>query len=128
MKLDSGILEFLVFKQLPDQIPSGIFLFGIGVWWLLMHGKQAAALDIDKRGRHYDELAGNLEIQHSEGIEIFKVLTGDPFDRNRINVALFLFDQIKKEIQWSFEHFNFNFVIRRQGEDTLADCLLVRTL
>src|SRR5215213_7759030 len=45
LQLRGGFLEFLIFDQLPDQVPPGIILFRIFLRRLLIGGKRTAALE-----------------------------------------------------------------------------------
>ena len=92
MQLPGGFLELFVFDQLADQIPARVVLFGIFLRWLLIEREQAAAFEINQIRRHYDELAGDVDLQLLESLEILEVLARDPFDRNVVNIDLVALD------------------------------------
>src|SRR6266513_4635397 len=111
VQLRGGFLEFFVFDQLADQVPARIVLLRVFLRRLLIEGKQAAALEINQIGRHHDELAGNIDLQFLESLEVFEVLPRDPFDRNIGNIDLVSLDQVKQEIERPFKNFELNLVV-----------------
>ena len=111
MQLRGGFLELFVFNQLPDQLPARIIFFCFLLRRLLIHWKQAAALDIEKVRRHDDEFAGHIDIQFLEGLQIFEVLPGDALDRDVVDVELIALDQIEQEIERALENLEFDLVI-----------------
>ena len=104
-------LEFLVFDQLPDQVPARIVLIGVLLRRLLVDRQQAAALQVDQIRRHHDKLTCNVDIQFLESLEIFEILPRDALERDFMNVDLIAFDQEQQQIERSLENFQLNFVI-----------------
>ena len=111
MQLRGGFLELFVFDQLPDQFPARIVLFRFLLGRLLIDRKQAAALDVKQVRRHDDELAGDIDVQFLEGLQIFEVLPGDALDRDVVDVELIALDQIKQEIERALENLELDLVI-----------------
>ena len=111
VQLRRRFLEFLVFDQLPNQVPARIVLRRIFVRRLLIDRQEAAALQVNQIRRHDDELARDVDVQLLEGLEIFEVLAGDPFERDFVNVDLVLLDQVKQQIERTFENLELDLVI-----------------
>ena len=111
LQLRGCFLELLVFDQLPNQIPARIILVRIFLRRLLIDRKQAAALQVNQIRRHDDEFARDIDVQFLECLEIFEVLAGDPFERDLVNVDLVPLDQIKQQIERTFENLELDLVI-----------------
>ena len=62
LQLRSGFFEFFVFDQLPDQFPARIVLLGVLLRWLLIHRKQAPALQVNEVRGHHHELASKIDV------------------------------------------------------------------
>ena len=78
---------------------------------MLIDRQQAAAFQVNEICRHNDELASEFDIQLLERLKIFEVLASDAFKRNVIDVDLILFNQVKQEIERSFENLELDLVI-----------------
>src|ERR1700730_10587625 len=111
MQLKGGILELLILDQLSDQIPARILFLCFFIRWLLVDRQEIAALDVNEVRRHDDELSGDLKVQHPKSFEILKILAGDAFDRNIVNIDLVLLDQVEQQVERTFENFQLHFVI-----------------
>ena len=111
LQLRGGFLELLVFDQLPNQIPARIIFLRIFVRRLLIDRQQAAALQVNQVRRHDDELARDVDVQLLEGLQIFEVLARDPLERDLVNVELVALDQIKQQIERTFEDLELDLVI-----------------
>src|SRR5262249_53960333 len=70
-----------------------------------------AAFQVNEVCCHHDKFAGNLDVQLFERLKILKVLAGDAFERDIVNVDLILFDKIKKQIERAFENLELDLVI-----------------
>src|SRR5207249_433599 len=97
--------------QLPDQVPPRVLFLCLFFGRLLMHGQQAAALDINQVRRHQDKFPSDLKVEHPESLEILKILAGDSFDWNVVNVDLIFPDKIEQEVKRSLENLQLHFVI-----------------
>ena len=104
LQLLRRFLELLVFDQLPNQFPARIIFVDIFLRRLLIDRQQAAALQVNQIRRHDDELAGDLDVQFLERLEIFEVLPRDALERDIVDVDLVALDQIKQEIERTFEN------------------------
>src|SRR3989441_6384164 len=60
-------------------------------------------LDVDQRGRHHQELAGDYQVQRLHRADVVEVLLGDHRDRDVVNVDLVLLDQMQQEVQRTLE-------------------------
>jgi hypothetical protein len=78
---------------------------------LLIDRQQAAAFKVNEVCRHHDEFAGKFDVELLEGLKIFEVLASNALDRNVVDVDLVLFDQVKQEVERSFEDLELNLVI-----------------
>src|ERR1700751_6141186 len=86
-----------------------------------MDGQKIAALDINQVRRHHDKFSGDLKVKHPKSIEILKVLAGDSFDRNVVDVDLILPDKIEQEIKRSLEDIELNFVISLHQSESATE-------
>ena len=111
MQLSRCFLEFLVFDQLANQIPARIIFIDIFFWRLLIDREKAAAFQINEICRHDDEFAGDVDVQFLERLEILKVLAGDSFKGDFMDVDLIAFDEIEQQIERAFENLEFDLVI-----------------
>src|ERR1700674_5235682 len=99
MQLKRGILEFLVLNQLSDQIPARILFLCLFVRRLLVDRQEISAFDVDQVRCHDDELSGDLKVQHPKGFQILKILAGDSFNRNIVDINLILLDKIEQQVE-----------------------------
>ena len=88
LQLLRRFLEFLVFDQLPNQIPARIIFVRILFRRLLIDRQQAAAFQVNQVRGHDHEFAGDIDIQFLESLEIFEILPGDSLEGNVVNVDL----------------------------------------
>ena len=106
----SGVLELLIFNELPDQFPAWIFLVIIRIRRLDGAGQESPALQIHQIRRHHDELAREVDVQHFEGVDVGNILLGDALDIHVQHIQLLLPDQVEQEVERTFEDIEFNFV------------------
>ena len=59
---------------------------------------------MDQRRRHVDEVAGDVDIQLFELVQVIEILLGDFGDGNIVDVHLLLANQIEQEIERPFVH------------------------
>src|SRR4030095_14788469 len=90
---------------------TGIVFLSVfsGPW--LIDRQQAAAFKVNEVCRHHDKFAGKFDVELLEGLKIFEVLASNALDRNVVDVDLVLFDQVKQEVERSFEDLELNLVI-----------------
>ena len=48
-----------------------------------------------------------------EGLHVFQVLLGDPFDRNVINIHFVSLDQVKQKIERPFKDLEFDLIVHK---------------
>ena len=106
-----GILEFLVLDELPDQLPARILLIGVIFRRLLRLREQFATLDVHQIGRHDDELAGQLHVEHLEGVDVVEILLRDALNGHIINTDFIFLDEIQQQVEGALENLQLNFVI-----------------
>ena len=57
-----------------------------------------------KIGCHDHELAGEVDVQHLEGLDVFQILLGDALDGDAVNVELIALDESKaRRSRWTLE-------------------------
>ena len=95
---------------MPDQLPARVFLVVLGIRRLDGAGQEGPALQIHQIGRHHDELAREVDVQHFEGINVGDVLLGDALDIHVQHIQFVLPDQVEQEVEGTFEDIEFNFV------------------
>ena len=106
-----SFLEFLIFDQLPNEIPARIVILRFFIRRLQINWKQAATLEVEEIRCHDHEFTGHIDIQFLECLEILEVLGGDALNRDVIDVHLVPLNQVKQQIERSFEDLEFNFVV-----------------
>ncbi len=125
LQLRGRFLEFLVFDQLPNQVPARIVFVGIFFRRLLIDRQQAAAFQVNQVRRHDDELARDIDVQLFERLQIFQVLPGDPLERNLVDVELVALDQVKQQIERTLEDLELDLVVAFHAAPRIlgrADC------
>src|SRR5437899_13053557 len=77
----------------------------VGIFFrrLLIGRKESAAFQINEICRHHDKFPSDVDVQFLESLKIFEVLAGNTFERNVDNIDLIAFDQVKEQIEWTFE-------------------------
>ena len=87
LKVDGGVLEFLISDQLADEFPAGVLgvvlLGGLG---LEVPGQQLAAFDVHEGGGHDEEFAGDVQVQKAHEVDVFDELGGEVGQIGFINV------------------------------------------
>jgi Glycosyl transferase family 2 len=66
---------------------------------------------VHEGGGHYEEFAGDLEIQQPHGIDIGDELASEGRQIDFIDIDLFLFNKVEQQVEGTFEDFEFDFVI-----------------
>src|SRR5205814_656525 len=72
--------------------------------------QQFAALDVHECRGHHEKLAGDFEVELAHDLDVFDELRGERGEVDLVNVHLLLLDQIKQQVEWTFEDFEFDFV------------------
>ena len=111
-ELGGGVLELLVFDELADEVPAGVVV----VLLLLaggevVLGEEGAALDIHEVGGHDDELGGEFDVEHPEGLDVGEVAGGDFFEGDGVDVEFLLFDEVEEEVEGALEDLEVDFVV-----------------
>ena len=102
-QLAGRLLELLVFQEPPDQLGPRVFACLILLVPLGFNRQQHPGLDVDQRGRHHQELAGDRQVQRLHRADVVEVLLGDQRDRDVVDVDLVLLDQMQQEVQRTLE-------------------------
>jgi hypothetical protein len=117
--LGGGVLEFLVLDELADEFPTRVFAFFLAFRDdLLIDGEQLATLDIHERRGHDEELAGDVEIEHTHDIDVFDELRGELGEVDFVDVDLLFLDEIEQQVERSFEHLEFYFVFGHEPPES----------
>ena len=102
MQQAGGGLEFLMVEQPADERVARILFALVGLCGIGPR-QQHAALDVNQRGRHHQELAREIQIELLHQPEVVEVLLGDERDRNVVHVHLILPNQMNEQIEGAFE-------------------------
>ena len=119
-KVSGRVFKLFVFDELSNQVPAWIFFFGFLIGWTDLNGKKGATFEVNEIGGHDDKLASDLEIEHLKGFHELEVLGGDAFQRNVIDIDLIFFDEVKKQVEWSFKDLQFDAIFLRHEGVRLA--------
>ena len=57
------------------------------------------ALDLHQRGGHHEEIAGALDVDHRQDVEVVLELPGHARDGNVTNVDLLPLDQVEEQVE-----------------------------
>ena len=74
-------------------------------------GEQHARLDFHEGGGHDEELAGEVDVEAADDLDVFEVLVGDLGDGDVLDVHLGLFDEEEEELEGPGVDFEVDFVI-----------------
>ena len=96
-------LELLVLEQAPYQQVARIFLVPRVAGRGFGPRQQHLALDVNQRRRHDEELAGEVEVQLLQQVQVLEVLLRDDRDLDVIHVHLVLLDQMDEQVERAFE-------------------------
>ena len=109
------VLELLVLDELADQFPARIFAFVLLLGLhLLLHRQQLAALDVHERGGHHQKFARHFEVKLAHEVDVLHKLGGQFGEVDLINIDLLLPDEVKEQIERSFEDLELYFIFRHE--------------
>ena len=96
-----GILELAVLEELLDQFAARV---GLGILVDVRIGRQQhPALDLHQRRGHDQEVAGELDVELVETLEMLEELVGDRRDGDVENVHLVLLDEVEEQVERAVE-------------------------
>ena len=104
---------YSIFHQLANQFPARVIalLFSFHLS-LLVHRQEFPALDVHERGSHHEEFARDLQVELAHQVDVFDELGGEFGEVDVVNADLFLFNEVKEQIQRAFKNLELNFVFR----------------
>jgi len=96
-------LELLVLEEATDERVARILFFAFDVGRGLGARQQHLRLDVDERGGHEQELAGDVEIQLLHQGDRVEVLRRDERDRDVVDAHLVLANEVQQQIERPLE-------------------------
>ena len=103
VKQPGGRFVPLVLEQPPHQDVARILLVAVDAGSRLGPRQQHSGLDVNQRGRHHQEVAGDVEIQLLQQVNRIEILLRDEHDRDVVDVQLVLPDQVQEQIERAVE-------------------------
>ena len=97
-QLAGRFLELSVLDQLPNKLPLGILLLNL-LGRSILNGEKSPTLEIQQSGRHDQKFPCNRQIFLPHLIQPGKILFGQLFQTNIVDIHLLLLDQVQQEIQ-----------------------------
>jgi len=96
-----------VFEEPSHERVTGIFFGFVGLC-RVRTWQQRPTLDVNKGRGHYEELAGDVEIELLHQTQVFEVLLRDECDRDVVDVDLVLLDEVHEQIEGPLEGLQLN--------------------
>ena len=108
-----GFLEAPVLDQLADQSLARVLFLLAFLALGRRAGQEGAALDLQKRRRHHDEVARQLDVQGLQQVEVGEVLVGDLRDLDLADIHLLALDEVQQEVHGAVVNIKFDLVSHR---------------
>lgn len=105
----SRFLEFSVFDELADELPSRVVFLRFLLGGLLVLGEEGSAFNVHEGGGHDKEVPGDFEVELAHRLQILEVIVDDFLDKDLVNIYLVLFDEVEEKVEGTFKDLEVDF-------------------